>query len=145
VLWVKVVYKPVDIAVIQDLDQPVLTVSQIAAMAQIHPQTVRQYDRLGLIHGTRTKGKSRRFSLGDVDRLRAIQLLSQEEGINLAGIRRIFTLSEENRILKRQLLALQHDAFFHVDTTGQTTVKRKLFRTKKIKGLLTSHPHRSTD
>lgn len=71
---------------------PILTVSVAAELAGIHPQTVRQYDRLGLVVAHRTQGGGRRYSLADVDKLIEIQRLSQEEGINLAGIARIMAL-----------------------------------------------------
>ncbi|MDR2538687.1 MAG: MerR family transcriptional regulator [Bifidobacteriaceae bacterium] len=130
-------YRHVPVEVIDDLNAAVLSVSQAAALAEIHPQTVRQYDRLGLIQGQRTRGKSRRFSLMDVEKLRQIQIMSQTEGINLNGIRRILSLAEENRILKRQLLAYQHDAIFSVSQSGETSIdrahrKRQSFRSTKL-------------
>ena len=69
----------------------------------MHPQTLRQYDRLGLVVPQRTEGGARRYSLRDISRLAQAQQLSQEEGINLAGITRILELEEENRELRRQL------------------------------------------
>ncbi|MDK7340999.1 MerR family transcriptional regulator, partial [Pauljensenia sp. UMB0018B] len=63
--------------------------------AGMHPQTLRQYDRLGLVTPQRTKGRGRRYSPSDIARLRRIQQLSQEEGINLAGISRIIELEEK--------------------------------------------------
>lgn len=66
-------------------DAPILTVSVAAELAGMHPQTVRQYDRLGLVPAKRTRGGGRRYSLSDVDKLLEIQELSQKEGINLAG------------------------------------------------------------
>lgn len=74
---------------------PILTVSVAAELAGMHAQTVRQYDRLGLVVAKRTRGGGRRYSLNDVDRLTEIQRLSQDEGINLAGISRIFELRDE--------------------------------------------------
>jgi predicted transcriptional regulator len=62
-----------------------------AELAGMHPQTLRQYDRLGLVSPARTRGRGRRYSHRDVERLRRIQSLSQE-GINLEGIRRILAL-----------------------------------------------------
>ena len=62
-----------------------------ADLAGMHPQTLRQYDRLGLVSPARTRGRGRRYSHRDVERLRRIQSLSQE-GINLEGIRRILAL-----------------------------------------------------
>ncbi|MDY5584764.1 MAG: MerR family transcriptional regulator [Arcanobacterium sp.] len=82
---------------------PILTVSVAAELANMHPQTVRQYDRLGLVVASRTRGGGRRYSLDDVDKLIEIQRLSQEEGINLSGIARIISLEDDvARLQKNQ-------------------------------------------
>ena len=86
-----------------DIELPVFTVGQVGQLANIHPQTLRQYDRLGLIVPERTEGGARRYSLRDLDRLGQAQHLSQDESINLAGVTRILALAEENRQLRRQL------------------------------------------
>lgn len=72
-------------------ERAVYVVSVAAELAGMHPQTLRQYDRLGLVSPARTRGRGRRYSHRDVERLRRIQSLSQE-GINLEGIRRILVL-----------------------------------------------------
>ena len=76
-------------------ERAVYVVSVAAELAGMHPQTLRQYDRLGLVSPARTRGRGRRYSHRDVERLRRIQSLSQE-GINLEGIRRILDL--ESRV-----------------------------------------------
>ena len=86
---------------------PILTVSVAAELAGMHPQTVRQYDRLGLVVASRTRGGGRRYSLADVDRLIEIQRLSQEEGINLAGIARIIELQNEVEALAAKAARLE--------------------------------------
>lgn len=73
-------------------DRPVFLISVAAQLAGMHPQTLREYDRLGLVSPARTRGRGRRYSTRDIEQLREIQRLSQEEGINLAGIRRILHL-----------------------------------------------------
>ncbi|HHU38737.1 MAG TPA: MerR family transcriptional regulator [Propionibacterium sp.] len=75
-----------------DVDAPLFTVTIAARLAEMHPQTLRGYDRMGLVVPSRSKGRGRRYTLRDVARLRHIQELSQEEGINLEGIRRILAL-----------------------------------------------------
>ena len=75
-----------------DVDAPLFTVSVAARLADMHPQTLRGYDRLGLVVPVRNKGRGRRYTLRDVATLRHIQHLSQEEGINLEGIWRILGL-----------------------------------------------------
>lgn len=83
-----------------DRDAAIFTISVAANLAGMHPQTLRTYDRLGLVEPRRTKGRGRRYSPRDVARLRLIQHLSQEEGINLNGIRRILEMDAENERLR---------------------------------------------
>lgn len=92
------------------IDMPIFTVSHVANLTDTHPQTLRQYDRLRLIMPQRTEGGARRYSLRDIDRLVQTQKLSQENGVNLAGIMRILELQEENRQLKRQVRRLVDEA-----------------------------------
>lgn len=88
-------------------ERPVYVISAAAELAGMHPQTLRQYDRLGLVTPRRTKGRGRRYSLADVRRLREVQRLSHEEGINLAGISRIMELERANERLGREVDALR--------------------------------------
>ena len=83
-------------------DAPIFLISVAAERAGMHPQTLRTYDRLGLVVPQRTRGRGRRYSARDVDVLREVQRLSQEEGINLAGIKRILHLAAENERLESE-------------------------------------------
>jgi MerR family transcriptional regulator/heat shock protein HspR len=85
------------------VDAPVYVISVAAEMAGLHPQTLRQYDRLGLVTPTRTLGGGRRYSLRDILQLREVQRLSQDEGVNLAGIKRIIDLENQVEALRRRL------------------------------------------
>jgi MerR family transcriptional regulator/heat shock protein HspR len=76
-------------------DTPLFTVSVAARLAGMHPQTLRTYDRLGLVVPRRAKGSGRRYSPRDIAKLRLIQHLSQDEGINLNGIKRIIELGDQ--------------------------------------------------
>ncbi len=89
------------------VDAQVFVISVAAELAGMHPQTLRQYDRLGLVSPRRTPGRGRRYSLRDIAKLREIQRLSHEEGINLAGIKRILELEEEVERLTAQVEALR--------------------------------------
>jgi MerR family transcriptional regulator/heat shock protein HspR len=89
-----------------DNDAPLFLISTAARLAGMHPQTLRTYDRLGLVVPKRTKGRGRRYSARDVARLRLIQYLSQDEGINLNGVRRILELQAEADLLRRELTRL---------------------------------------
>src|SRR5215208_6459559 len=84
-------------------DGPVFVISVAAQLAGMHPQTLRQYDRLGLVTPTRTTGRGRRYSAYDVAKLRYVQHLSQNEGVNLAGVRRILQLQSEVETLRHQV------------------------------------------
>lgn len=81
-------------------------ISVAAELAGMHAQTLRTYDRLGLVTPQRTSGGGRRYSERDVARLREIQRLSQDEGVNLAGIKRIIELADQVDALTRQVDAL---------------------------------------
>jgi MerR family transcriptional regulator/heat shock protein HspR len=77
-----------------DVHAKVLLISVAAQLAGMHPQTLRQYDRMGLVEPGRSAGGGRRYSLRDVELLREIQRLSQEEGVSLAGVKRIIDLEQ---------------------------------------------------
>src|ERR1017187_3805934 len=76
-------------------DTPVSVISVAAQLAGLHPQTLRAYDRLGLVSPGRATGRGRRYSLRDILVLREVQRLSQEDGVNLSGIKRILELEHE--------------------------------------------------
>lgn len=86
-------------------DTPVYVISVAAQLSGLHPQTLRQYDRLGLVTPNRTSGRNRLYSLADIDRLRRIQDLAAD-GINLSGIQRIMELEAELAELRSRLEAL---------------------------------------
>lgn len=88
-------------------DTPMFVISVAAELAGMHPQTLRQYDRLGLVSPTRAPGRGRRYSLRDVATLREVQRLSQDEGVNLAGIKRILALEQEVERLRDQVELLR--------------------------------------
>lgn len=89
-----------------DYDAPVFPVSVASQLADMHPQTLRGYDRLGLVVPQRARGRGRRYSLRDVAKLRHVQRLSKDEGINLEGIRRIIQLEAQIDGLQVQLIRL---------------------------------------
>ncbi|MET8774095.1 helix-turn-helix transcriptional regulator [Nocardia sp. NPDC050713] len=78
-------------------------ISVAAQLAGMHAQTLRTYDRLGLVTPQRTSGGGRRYSARDVELLREVQRLSQDEGVNLAGIKRIIELTNQVEELREQL------------------------------------------
>ena len=78
-------------------------ISVAAELAGMHAQTLRTYDRLGLVSPDRSSGGGRRYSQHDVDLLREVQRLSQDEGVNLAGIKRIIELTNQVEALQSRL------------------------------------------
>ena len=78
-------------------------ISVAAELAGMHAQTLRTYDRLGLVSPDRSSGGGRRYSEHDVDLLREVQRLSQDEGVNLAGIKRIIELTNQVEALQSRL------------------------------------------
>ncbi|NOR98528.1 heat shock protein transcriptional repressor HspR [Mycobacteroides abscessus] len=81
-------------------------ISVAAELAGMHAQTLRTYDRLGLVSPERTTGGGRRYSQRDVDLLREVQRLSQDEGVNLAGIKRVIELTNQVEALQAKLAEL---------------------------------------
>lgn len=90
-----------------EMHTPAYVISVAAELSGMHPQTLRQYDRLGLVTPGRTGGGGRRYSAHDVEQLREIQRLSQEEGMNLAGVRRVLDLENQVAALRARIEELQ--------------------------------------
>jgi MerR family transcriptional regulator/heat shock protein HspR len=89
-----------------DDDRPLFMISVAAELAGMHPQTLRLYERRGLVRPQRTAGKTRRYSQRDVDRLQRIQELT-ELGLNLAGVERVLAMQEQLEAAQRQMQLLQ--------------------------------------
>lgn len=111
----------------------VYVISVAAELSGMHAQTLRTYDRMGLVSPARTRGGGRRYSDRDIELLRKIQALSQDDGVNLAGIKSIIELTEERdqleaerdaladevRALRDQLAAGQRSGAQHPQAQGQ--------------------------
>lgn len=122
---------------------PVFAISVAAELSGMHPQTLRQYDRLGLVVPQRTRGRGRRYSPRDVMRLREIQALSQDEGVNLAGINRILELQDEVQTLQDQLQRVRETLesmspaqrrVFTADRDGEISALRRGERPRRSSG-----------
>ncbi len=85
----------------------IYVISVAAELSGLHPQTLRQYDRLGLVSPDRAPGRGRRYSARDIERLREVQRLSQDEGVNLAGIKRIRELQDQVEALSARVAELE--------------------------------------
>ncbi len=118
-------------------DAPVYIISVAAQLAGLHPQTLRTYDRMGLVSPGQPagQGRQRRYSLRDVLALREVQRLSQEEGVNLSGIKRILELDRELR---------RHQQHLAEVTAELAQLRMELESTRavaaRLAGLLRSRP-----
>src|ERR671934_3049049 len=90
-------------------DRGVYIISVAAELAGVHPQTLRIYERKGLLQPSRTAGNTRRYSDRDIDRLRAIQKLTQDHGINLAGVKMIVEMENELDRMRRRMEQMQRE------------------------------------
>jgi MerR family transcriptional regulator, heat shock protein HspR len=92
-----------------DEDTPFFGISVAAQLSGLHAQTLRSYDRMGLVSPGRTSGGGRRYSMRDIVLLREVQRLSQEEGVNLAGIKRSIELENQVDALRAQITELTQE------------------------------------
>jgi MerR family transcriptional regulator/heat shock protein HspR len=91
---------------VEDEDAPVFAIAVAAELAGMHPQTLRQYDRIGLVVPGRTRGGSRRYSARNIEQLREVARLSAD-GMSLPAIARLLDLEDEVRMLRRRVLELE--------------------------------------
>jgi len=92
-------------------DRPVYVISVAAELVEMHPQTLRLYERKGLIRPKRSAGKTRLYSERDIERLREIRRLTQELGVNLAGVEEIMRLRERVEEMRARIrLEIEHVA-----------------------------------
>ena len=86
-----------------DRDEPVYMIGVAARICRVHPQTLRMYERLGLIAPRRIKSKNRMYSESDIERLHQIQRLTQDMGINLAGVEVVLNLLDRMNEMQREM------------------------------------------
>jgi len=103
----------------RDPRQAVFVISVAAELAGVHPQTLRIYERKGLLDPARTGGGSRRYSEIDIARLQRIQELTNE-GLNLAGVKRVLELEAQVAELRERLEQLQEEARHAIDAAHRT-------------------------
>lgn len=124
-----------------DQHTPVFAIAQAAELAEMHPQTLRQYDRIGLVSPQRTRGNTRRYSLSDVGKLREIAQMSAD-GLSLAGIRRVLALEDQvaeltakvaalESALSRELLMRPDRRVFAAGSAGEVTPMRRGVRSQR--------------
>lgn len=136
-----------------DRYSPVFPVGAAAELSDLHPQTLRQYDRIGLVSPQRTSGGTRRYSLEDIDRLRQVAMLSAE-GLSLEGIRRVLDLKNrvselEDRVrqleqaLATELLNRPDRRVFAAGMEGEVVTLRRGTRTQRRSEVVVWRPQSS--
>lgn len=94
---------------IHQYDEPVYLISIVAKVLEIHPQTLRQYERENLVTPSRSNGKIRLYSQKDIDRIKLILRLTRELGVNLAGVDIILRLKENVDSMEQDILELRQE------------------------------------
>jgi MerR family transcriptional regulator/heat shock protein HspR len=102
-------------------------ISMAARLLQMHPQTLRKYERLGLVQPVRTIGSMRLYSRAQLDRLKLIKHLVEDEGVNLAGVQRLLTIAEAVERLRPLMSG---------ETTGRDARRRLLQEINRISELV---------
>jgi MerR family transcriptional regulator, heat shock protein HspR len=130
-------------------DTPVYVISVAAQLSGLHPQTLRTYDRLGLVSPGRAAGRGRRYSLRDIVILREVQRLSQEHGVNLSGIKRILELESEwqrSRLMLAEMHAEISQLRAELESTRAVAARLAALLREKTHGgaLVPVHPDRET-
>jgi len=90
-------------------DEPVYLISVVATILDIHPQTLRQYEREGLVTPSRTQGRMRLYSQRDIDRMKMILRLTRQMGVNLAGVDVVLQLKETMDEMQREIDQLRDE------------------------------------
>lgn len=114
---------------IHDYDEPVYLISIVAKVLEIHPQTLRQYERENLVTPSRSNGKIRLYSQRDIDRIKLILRLTRELGVNLAGVDIILRLKENVDGMEQDILTLRQEVMRAKNS--QTVSHDKALVTKK--------------
>lgn len=138
-----------------DEDAPILAIAVAAELAGMHPQTLRQYDRLGLVIPARTQGGSRRYSLRHVAQLREVAALSAD-GMSLPAIARIIDLENQVRRLRREVIDLEQRLRDEVDqrrgarvfaagASGSVVTLRHGTRVRRATEVVLWHPREPRD
>src|SRR3954467_15467260 len=117
-----------------DQDRGVFMISVAAELAEMHPQTLRMYEARGLITPKRSPKGTRLYSQRDVDRLRRIQELTCELGMNLAGVERVFELEDQIERMSRRLRALEERAeTLAAEMEAELDAVRRSFRAELVR------------
>ncbi len=99
----------------RDEDEPIFVISVAARLVEMHPQTLRYYERAGLLKPTRSSGKIRLYSQREIERLRKIARLTNELGVNLAGVEIVIDLTERLEILQERMKQREEELQAEID------------------------------
>jgi len=105
-------------------DEPCYVISIAARLVELHPQTLRYYERLGLVVPSRSKGKVRLYSPGDIERLQRISRLVDELGVNLAGVEVILNMTERMEQMQGEMENMQAELGAQVERLRQLLDER---------------------
>ena len=119
----------------RDQQQGVYIISVAAGLAEVHPQTLRLYERKGLLFPQRTAKNRRRYSDEDIERLRRIQDLTQNQGLNLSGVRKVLEMEGEMTALRERVSAMEKELI-----TAQRQMADEMTELKKRIALSTRQP-----
>ena len=106
-------------------DEPVYLISVVATMLDIHPQTLRQYEREGLVEPSRTQGRMRLYSQRDIDRMKLILRLTRQMGVNLAGVDIVLQLKEQIDQMQGEIDQLRNE-LSKVNRNGSVHISKAL-------------------
>jgi MerR family transcriptional regulator/heat shock protein HspR len=103
--------------------EPIYLISQVSEMLDIHPQTLRQYEREGLVTPIRTDGRIRVYSLEDIDRIKLILFLTRQKGVNISGIKIILNLHENIAKMENEIAHLKNQ--LHKKSTSKALIVKE--------------------
>ncbi len=126
----------------EDDEAPVYVISVAAELADLHPQTLRAYEREGLVSPARTQGGTRRYSRRDVERLQFIRTLTQEQGLNIAGVRVVLELGEKLEGARRRIDELEDMVRVLASRVDSEPNTPRYQIVRSTPGAVEAHPHR---
>lgn len=115
-------------------EEPVYLISVVASILCVHPQTLRQYEREGIIRPSRTEGRMRLYSQRDIDRIKLVLKLTKEIGVNLAGVDIILRLKEDMERMEEEIARLR-EALYAANPNGSVPKGKQIVANKKGKNL----------
>ncbi len=116
-------------------EEPVYLISVVAKVLTIHPQTLRQYEREGLICPSRTDGKMRLYSQRDIDKIKMIQRLTRDLGVNLAGVDIIIRLKDKIQAYEEEIKELKNN-LANTNKNNLSTVRNPLVKRESYEIIL---------